>query len=141
MNNLLKSLLLVLALGLAGSLSARADHPEYLHALSDLRLARAYISEGDVGHRGDYVIQEIDEAIGEIKAASIDDGKPLEDHPPIDATLDFHGRFHRALDLINHAHGDVDQEEDNGFAQGLKHRALHHIDKARDTLRDIITGW
>ena len=141
MNNILKSLLLVIAFGFAASLSARADHPAYLHALSDLRLARAYVSYGNVGQQGSYVIAEIDRAINEIKVASIDDGKGLGDHPPIDATLDFHGRFHRARDLLDHAHRDVNQEEDNDFAQGLKHRALEHIDKAHRTLSDIIAGW
>ncbi|MCE0496732.1 MAG: hypothetical protein LV481_02125 [Methylacidiphilales bacterium] len=141
MNNILKSLLLVFAFGLAASLTARADHPSYLHALSDLRLARAYVAYGDAGPQGGYVIQEIDRAIGEIKAAAIDDGKNLDDHLPIDANIDFHGRFHRALDLLNHAHGDVNEDEDNGYAQGLKHRALEHIDRARHTLRDIIAGW
>src|SRR5271155_4260914 len=114
MNNLLKSLLLVVAFGWAASVTARADHPAYLHALSDLRLARAYVTYGNAGQQGSYVIEEIDRAINDIKAASIDDGKPLDDHPPIDANLDFHGRYHRALDLLDHAHHDVNQEEDNG---------------------------
>jgi hypothetical protein len=141
MNNLSKSLLLVLAFGLAASVSARADHPAYLRALSDLRLARAYVSYGDAGQQGAFVIEQIDRAINDIKTASIDDGKNLDDHPPIDANLDFHGRFHRALDLLDHAHHDVNQDEDNIFAQGLKHRALEHIDKAHHALRDIIAGW
>jgi hypothetical protein len=125
--------------GLAASLTARADHPAYLHALSDLRLARAYVYSGD--NVPQYVIAEIDRAINEIKLASIDDGKSLDDHPPIDATLDFHGRFHRALDLLDHAHHDVNQDEDNIFARGLKHRALEHIDRAHHALRDIVARW
>jgi len=141
MNHLLKSLLLVVGFAFAASATARADHPAYLRALSDLRLARAYVAEANSGDRGAFVVEEIDKAIGEIKAASIDDGKNPGDHPPIDANLDFHGRFHRALDLLNHAHQDVNQEEDNGYAQGLKSRALMHIDKAHRTLKDIISSW
>ena len=141
MHKLLRSLLLVLSLGLAASVSAHAEHPAYLHALSDLRLARAYVSSGEVGNRGAKVIEQIDLAINDIKNASIDDGRALNDHPPVDATLDFHGRFRRALDLLDHAHHDVNQEEDNGFAKGLKHHALEHIDKAHEILKNIVSGW
>jgi hypothetical protein len=141
MHNLLKSLFVVLTLGLAVSLNARADHPAYLHALSDLRLARAYVSSGDASNRGAHVIEQIDLAINDIRNASIDDGKALNDHPPVDATLDFRGRFRRALDLVGHAHHDVNQEEDNGFARGLKHHALEHIDKAHEILKNIVASW
>jgi len=68
--------------------------------------------------------------ICEIKRASIDDGKNLADHPPIDARLDYRGRLHRALELLHKAHKDVKQEEDNDFARGLQHRSLLHIDAA-----------
>ena len=62
-------------------------HPAYLHALSDLRMARAYLDQiawPPVQKDEEHAIREIDAAIGEIKRASIDDGKNLEDHPPID---------------------------------------------------------
>src|ERR1700743_3921644 len=71
------------------SLAANADmpgkHPAYLHALSDLRAARWMLEHrpGDaaVSAQEDVAITEIDKAIGEIKKASIDDGKNLEDQP------------------------------------------------------------
>jgi hypothetical protein len=141
MKNLFKWLLLVVAFGWAASLGARAEHPHYLHALSDLRFARACITSGEMGPRGHYVVEQIDLAINDIKTASIDDGKPLQDHPPIDANIDFHGRFHRALELLDSAHADVNREEDNDFARGLKHHALKHIDRARDILHEIISSW
>jgi hypothetical protein len=53
-------------------------HPAYLHALSDLRLARAYLDQiawPPVQRDEEHAIREIDAAIGEIKQASIDDGK------------------------------------------------------------------
>lgn len=134
-----KIIMALVALFSFSSLSAWADHPAYLHALSDLRLARAYIESGDMGDRATAAVNEIDRAIWEIKQASIDDGKNLNDHPPVDTGL-HSGRFHRALELVNTAHDDVRQEEDNGFANGLRGRAIHHIDAARDILRGIINN-
>ena len=63
-------------------------------------------------------IHEIDEAINEIKKTSIDDGKDLNDHPPIDARMDWRGRLHKALELVNKAHNDVAREEDNLLCTG-----------------------
>jgi hypothetical protein len=117
------------------------DHPAYLHALTDLRHARAHLQRPDGGELRDqekHAIHEIDEAINEIKKASIDDGKDINDHPPVDAGLDWRGRLHRSLELVNKAHNDVAQEEDNAFAQGLQQRALEHIDKAHKHIEEAI---
>jgi len=129
------SLLLALAIApIAGHADQPGLHPAYLHALSDLRLARASLihRSGDAQVRWDesVAIREIDAAIKEIKTASIDDGKNLEDHPPIDAHLDYSGLLHHSLELLRKAHNDVKQEEDNNFARGLQKRALQHIDAA-----------
>ena len=109
-------------------------HPAYLHALTDLRHARAHLERrgGDRQVKWDerVAIAEIDSAISEIKRAAIDDGKPLEDHPPVDAGLDWGGRMHRARELLDSARRDVRQEEDNDFTRGLQLRALRHIDAA-----------
>jgi len=112
---------------------AQIRHPGYLHALSDLRVARAHLerpNHGELKQQERDAIHEIDEAIGEIKRASIDDGRDLSDHPPVEVRLDWSGRLHRALELLDRAHHDVAQEEDNRFAQGLQQRALEHIDRA-----------
>jgi len=117
------------------------EHPAYLHALTDLRHARAHLQRPDGGELRDqekHAIHEIDEAINEIKKASIDDGKNIDDHPPVDAGLDWRGRLHRALELVNKAHNDVAQEEDNAFAQGLQARAIHHIDEAHRHIEEAI---
>src|ERR1700691_3499421 len=86
-------------------------HPAYLHALTDLRHARAHLGKLTPSDRIDNeeqrAIEEIDKAIGEIKHAAIDDGKNLEDHPPVDAHMDREGRFHRALELLDKAHNDT----------------------------------
>jgi hypothetical protein len=111
-----------------------AVHPAYLHALSDLRNARFNLERkgGDGEMRWDEreAIGSIDRAIQEIKQAAIDDGKDLNDHPPIDAHEPRAGRLHRALAALRTAREDIGREEDNGYANGLKGRALHHIDEA-----------
>jgi hypothetical protein len=108
-------------------------HPHYLHALSDLRTARWMVEHrpGDAAVSGheDVAIQEIDAAIGEVKAAAIDDGKDLHDHPSADAA-DRPGRLHKAIELLRKVHADVDREEDDPTARGLKHRSLEHVERA-----------
>jgi len=112
---------------------AQGKHPAYLHALMDLRHARAHLEHhdgGDLKHEEKEAIHAIDDAINEIKKAAIDDGKDLNDHPPVDAGLDYVGRLRRAKQLLEKAHQDIAREEDNTFAQGLQQRALGHIDRA-----------
>jgi hypothetical protein len=125
----------------AGTASAQGKHPSYLHALTDLRAARAHLEGHDGGELRQEekdTIHQIDEAIGEIKKASIDDGKDLNDHPPVDAGIDHVGRLHRAKQLLEKAHQDISHEEDNGFAQGLQQRSFDHIDKAIQRVNDAI---
>ena len=111
-----------------------AQHPAYLHALSDLRNARANLERkgGDRAMRWDEGkgIQEIDAAIAEIKRAAIDDGKNLEDHPAVDAREPRDGRLHKALAALKQARADIEQAEENGSARGLRARANIHIDEA-----------
>jgi hypothetical protein len=83
-------------------------------------------------------ILEIDDTIGDIKKAGIDDGKDLNDHPPIDAKLDKPGLRHRALELLQKAHQDIAKEEDNKFAQGIQQRAFGHLDKAERFVKDAL---
>ncbi len=116
-------------------------HPAYLHALSDLRMARAYLDQiawPPVQHDEEKAIHQIDAAINEIKRASIDDGKNLEDHPPIDARMRPDGRFRKALELLDKAHNDTARAEDVPEARGLRDRAIGHIDEAHGTVDDAI---
>ncbi len=109
-------------------------HPHYLHSLSDLRAARWQIEHrpGNWQMSVDEVnaVKQIDETINDIKKASIDDGKDLNDHPKADEVQDHVGRLHKAVEFLKKAQGDVNQEEDNGFAQGLQGKALKHINDA-----------
>jgi hypothetical protein len=117
-------------------------HPAYLHALTDLRHARAHLDRLTPSDRIDseeqHAIDEIDKAIGEIKRASIDDGKDLNDHPPVDARMGRQGRYHRAVELLDKAHNDIAREEDDSFSRGLRNRALHHIDEAHRIVDHLI---
>ncbi len=117
-------------------------HPAYLHALTDLRHARAHLERMTPNARVDAseqrAIDEIDAAIREVNEAAIDDGKPLNDHPPVDARMDRQGRLRRAMELLDEAHMDIDQHESDGYARGLKHRALHHIDEARKAIHQAM---
>lgn len=147
MTKTLMGLAAALALGAALPTTAQplpGPHPYYLHALSDLRAARwfLYHQPGDLRvYAGEDVgIREIDAAIGELKRAAIDDGKNLEDHPNVDVRE--HGsRLLRAIETLRKAHADVDHEEDNPEARGLKHRILEHIDRAEHAADEAHAAW
>jgi hypothetical protein len=111
-----------------------AEHPAYLHALTDLRHARAHLERRPDENRRQWdehkAIEQIDAAIAEIKTASIWDGKGLMDHEPVDAKMGYPGRLHRALELLHQAESDCRQEEDSKVTHGLQERALKHIREA-----------
>lgn len=128
-------------------LGAAADdlpgrHPAYLHALTDLRAARWLIEHrpGDARVSGDedVAITRIDEAIGEIKRAAIEDGKNIQEHPPVDMRLDNRGRLHRAEELLRKVHDDIAREEDDPLTRGLRDRAVRHVDDALDATHRAI---
>jgi hypothetical protein len=109
-------------------------HPAYLHALDDLRAARAFLSDRwqwePVRRDDEAAIREIDAAIHEIKKAAIDDGKDINDRPPIDVRLSPHDRFRKANELLFAAHQDLAHPEDVPEARGLRDRAIGHVDAA-----------
>ena len=136
---------IVLFLAVCAALSFADEpgrHPAYLHALTDLRHARAHLERqtwsGRMDREEDHAIAEIDKAIGEIKHAAIDDGKDLNDHPPVDAHMGHRGRYHRALELLDKAHNDIAREEDDPSVRGLRDRALRHIDEAHHIVEHLI---
>ena len=111
-----------------------AHHPAYLHALTDLRDARWNLEHrpGDaaVSAQEDIAIVEIDRAINDAKAAAMEDGKNIYQHPQEDARLDFRGRLHHADELLHKARNDVAQGESNPQAVELRNRVIGHIDIA-----------
>ena len=140
----LKAMLLGLAMtgtmamtsGTALAQQVPGPHPHYLRALSDLRMARAYLHDNwawePVRRDDDHAIREIDAAINEIKKASIDDGKDLEDHPRIDTQLTPQNRFAKANELLWAAHQDLAKAEDVPQSRGLRDRASQHVDAAHN---------
>jgi len=148
MKKLAKGLIPLALLGLlpftAMAQQLPGKHPGYLHSLSDLRAARwfLYHQPGDSKVSGDedVGINEIDAAIGEIKKASIDDGKDLGDHPSVD--IKEHGsRLLKAIATLKKAHADIDGEEDNPESRGLRHRALEHVDRAIKAAEHAHAAW
>jgi hypothetical protein len=110
------------------------EHPPYLHAMSDLRLARAILDrpqEWNVMHDQAVAMQEIDRALGEIARASMDDHKNPHDPEPIDAHLDHRGRLKKVMELLDSADHDLRAVENNPAAVGWRDSAIQHVDEAR----------
>jgi hypothetical protein len=135
------TVVLAVAMGAPAQPTAPREHPAYLHALSNLRYARALLERPDGGalHEQEREARhDLDKAIDEIKRAAINDGKNLNEHPPVERTLPWAGRLHKALELIDAAHNDVAREEDDPRSQGLQARAIAHIDRARAHVKEAI---
>jgi hypothetical protein len=141
-------LLPFLALGLAAAPAMAQPlpgaHPAFLHALTDLRTARWFLyrqpGNWKVYEGEDRAIAEIEGAIGDIKRAAIDDGKDINDHPNVDVKE--HGsRLLKAIETLDAAARDVNQEEDNPQSRDLKHRALEHIRIAHEGAVRAHDAW
>jgi hypothetical protein len=133
------AILALVVLAVPANLQAQqvpGPHPAYLHALSDLRMARAFLFDNWSYNRNynqdKHAIAEIDLAIAEIKKAAIDDGKNLNDHPIVDRRLSPRDRFNYADQLLMKAKRDLAHAEDVPAARGLRDRALQHINIAED---------
>jgi len=120
-------------------------HPGYLHAISDLRYARALLWREDwrdVMRDQRAAIEEIDRAIDEAKRAAIDDGRNLNDHPPVDTRLGWEGRFHKVMELLDSAQRDLSREEDNRYAAGWRAVSMGHVQRAREfVVRAMRDSW
>jgi hypothetical protein len=133
------------AVALIAAMPSWADtpghHPAYLHALADLRDARAHLEHATtepVVPEEVHAIDHIDKAIGEIKQAAIMDGKNIGDHMPIDTHLGRHDRFVKALELLDKAQHDVSGEEDQPDTMGLQLRVIRHIEEARHSVKHAL---
>jgi hypothetical protein len=126
----------------AGRLEAQVPGaPAYLHAITDMRMARAYIEADqrpEFYPQKRHAVQEITAAIIEIKGASIDDGKDPNYAPQTDSRGMASGPFHEALRLLRKAHDDCNSGLDLPNAAGMKFRALQHIDEASHTIDRMI---
>lgn len=116
-------------------------HPAYLHALTDLRDARAHLehlSSDPVDREEESAISNIDKALEEIKRAAIMDGKDIRDHLPVDTHLNRRDRFRKAMELLDKAKQDVSGEEDQPDTRGLQMRVINHINAARHDVHHAI---
>ena len=71
----------------------------------------------------------IDRAIDDIKEAALDDGKNLDDHPPIDAKEPRGGRLHKALAALQAARDDISKKRTTRSRTAFA-RAIHDIEEA-----------
>lgn len=135
----------VLALTVALPLAVMAQrHPGYLHALNDLRFARALLEHGDWGRVGpdrDRAIGEIDRAIEELRHAAAEDGKNPNIMPRIEPGWMPGDRLRRAEEALGRARESITREEDNPAARAWRDRAFRHIDEARHAVHHAIEMW
>ena len=109
-------------------------HSRYLSAIADLRYARALLWRPDwreVMRDQRAAVEEIDRAIAEARRAAIDDGKNIDDHPPVDMRLGWEGRFRKAMELLDSSARDLSMEEDNRNAAARRGAARQNIQNAR----------
>jgi hypothetical protein len=122
-------------------------HPGYLHAMSDVRMAYWLIAHREGGdpmanHEEKRALKDVRYAYQELKDAAIMDDRNIDDQPPADMSFyDHRGRLHKALDLLRDAHDQVDREEEDPMARGLKHRAAKRIDDAARSIEAAIGAW
>lgn len=122
---------LILGIFVPAAALAQAPHPAELRALSDLRMARAILAHpfADAGvqsHLGT-AAGLVDRAMGDVRAAAIDDGKPLDAHPPVDASLPPRDLLRKAYVLLQSAWHDLGQPEANPNAIAPLRRARRDI--------------
>jgi hypothetical protein len=146
MNHFAKWIVPALLLGLSFAMFpnpafAQNRHPAYVRALADLRSARAHLQgadHGDMRKAEQEAITQIDQAMDEIRRASVDDGKGPNDHAPIDTKMDPGTRLHHAMELLDRAGRDIAESEDNQSAKDLQQRAYEHIRKAKEEVQQAI---
>ncbi|MGA2167424.1 MAG: hypothetical protein ABSG62_04390 [Terracidiphilus sp.] len=120
---------------------AKAQFPAYLHAISDLRTARAYLqmnARPDSAGAREYAIKEISRTIDDMKKAAVDDGKNLWRTPPPQSGGNPSWPIHSAVKLLKEARHDVDHGQDAPENAGLRVRSLEHIDKALQALTPFL---
>ena len=115
---------------------AQTPHPHYLHALSDLRLARALLdqpAEHNVMVDQSHAIGAINRALDELSRASINDGVDPRAFraPAADTQLDQRGRLSKVQALLNAAFRDLSYAEDNMAALGWRNAALQQVQAAK----------
>jgi len=118
---------------LAPATPAHAQHPGYLHAISDLRAAREYLRMDDrreMRRASEYAINEISQAIDDMRRAAREDGRNPWRMPPPQAEGNPERPIHSAMRLMREARRDIEQGRGMRENEGLRDRSLAHIDRA-----------
>lgn len=119
---------------------ARAQQePHYLQALTELRTARDYF-QYDIKRYGaerHHIVEEINKAIDEVKHAAWDDGKNTKFAGPGDAPNGW-APIHYGYNSLKAARKYVAMGIDTPQNEGLRDRALHHIDEAQITVDQLL---
>ncbi len=127
MNLPLRSLAAIIgaSLGMFIAHPAQADvpgpHPEYVHALNDLRYAHALLrfpAEWNVTEHERAASGDVDRAFGDIRQAGFDDGKDINVPMPVDANLSHRDRLARVVTALQRAHRDINGWESDPYARG-----------------------
>jgi hypothetical protein len=126
---------------LAPATQAHAQFPAYLHAISDLRSARAYLQMDNRPNQAaarDYAIKEISRAIDDMKKAAVEDAKNPWRTPPPQSGGSPSLPVHSAVKLLKEARHDAESGRDAPENVGLQLRSLEHIDKALQALTPFL---
>jgi hypothetical protein len=114
----------------------RPVQPRYVHAISDLRTARAFLWREDwreVMRDQRAAVDAIDRAIAAARAASIDDGSNPNVAAPIDRRVGWGDRFTKAMELLESAYRDLSYAEDNNMRSAeWRTNALNNVQQAKD---------
>jgi hypothetical protein len=117
------------------------QHPAYLHAIRDLREARALLQYNFTNpahiQAASSLTREINAAIRDLKNASHIDEKDLQTVPP-NKDMPPEGRFHQIRDLLNTARSDAKGTETDPSAISSRDGGLHHIDEALSIVGGVI---
>jgi hypothetical protein len=146
LNLLTQSWLLGALLLLSGAVSVQAQtpgqHPNYLHAVHDLREARSWLqityTEPAHAQAAAAALPEINQAIDSIKLASYFDEKSMSQVPPPNSNTPPNGRFHYVKDLLSAARRDVSLPESDPAAVPHQKAALQHIMAAEAAINKVL---
>jgi len=140
--NKLSKFMFVAALTALSPLTSIADtpgrHPAYLHAITDLRTAREFLTHqtGDTQvYEGEgAAVIEINHALDELKHIAVEDGKNIQQQEPVDVHENG-SRLAKAIEALSRAKKNISQQEDNPAAREGRVKVEKYID---DALKDVI---